>query len=65
GDLRVAKDLAQRAVELAPKSLPARILLGRIFIAAGMKANAKRELEEAAKLDPKDEIVKNLLRELK
>lgn len=65
GDLRRARSYAQRAIEIDPHSAESRVLLGRIYIAAGMKLNAQRELEAAAKLDPQDQIVKNLLRELK
>lgn len=65
GDLRRARSYAQRAIEIDPQSVESRVLLGRIYIAAGMKLNAQRELEAAAKLDPQDQIVKNLLRELK
>jgi len=65
GDLRQARDFAQRAVELEPKSALSRRVLGEIFIKAGMKASAKRELQQAAKLDPANDFVKNLLRELK
>ncbi len=65
GDLKRARDLAQRAVDLAAEDVQSRIVLGRVYIAAGMKLNARRELEVAAKLDPKDEFVKNLLRETK
>ena len=65
GDLHQARAYAQRAVELAPDDSKARAVLGRVFVAAGLKLNAKRELEIAAKLDPSDDLVKNLLRELK
>lgn len=65
GDLHRARGYAQRAVELTPDDAKARAVLGRVFIAAGLKLNAKRELEIAAKLDPSDDLVKNLLRELK
>ncbi|MDQ3032133.1 MAG: hypothetical protein M3Y87_06935, partial [Myxococcota bacterium] len=65
GDLHHAQKLAQRACELSPESVPARVALGRVFMAAGLHLNAKRELERAALLDPGDQIVKNLLRELK
>jgi Flp pilus assembly protein TadD len=65
GDLKRARDLALRAIELSSGDIEARITLGRIYLGAGMKLNARREIEAAAKLDPKDEIVKNLLRELK
>lgn len=64
GDLHRAQKLAQRACELVPESVPARVALGRVFIAAGLGLNARRELERAALLDPGDQIVKNLLRNL-
>lgn len=65
GDLRRARDYAQRAVDIAPTSVPARVVLARIFHAAGMRLNATRELEAAAKLDPASQLVKTLQRELK
>jgi curved DNA-binding protein CbpA len=65
GDLHRARAYAQRAVELAPDDPSSRILLARIFVAAGLPLNARRELEHAAKLDPGSEVVKNLLRELR
>ncbi len=65
GDLRLARDLAQRAVQLAPGDARAHRVLGEVFVKAGMANSARRELQEAAKLDPKDEIVKTLLRDLK
>jgi tetratricopeptide (TPR) repeat protein len=65
GDLKQAKRLGERAVQLAPEDPVARRVLGRVFLQAGMRLNALRELQTAAKLDPSDEIVKNLLRELK
>jgi curved DNA-binding protein CbpA len=64
GDLRRARNLAQRAVELEPANVRNRVVLGQVYRAAGMRLNALREVQEAAKLDPEDEIVKNLLREL-
>lgn len=65
GDLRKARDYGQRAVEIAPHSLHGRVLLTRVFHAAGMRLNALRELEAAAKLDPGSQLVKTLQRELK
>jgi tetratricopeptide (TPR) repeat protein len=65
GDLHRARAYAQRAVELTPDDAATRTLLGRVFIAAGLPLNARRELEHAAKLDPGSEVVKNLLRELR
>lgn len=63
-DLKKARDLAQRALDADPNKVTSRTLLARIYVAAGMRSNAKRELEAATKLDPANEIVKNLLREL-
>jgi len=51
-------------VDADPTKVTLRTLLARIYVAAGMRSNAKRELEAATKLDPTNEIVKNLLREL-
>lgn len=65
GDLHKAQRLAQRACDLAPDHPLARRTLGRVFLAAGLQLNARRELERAASLDPSDPIVKNLLRDMK
>ncbi|MFW6067828.1 MAG: tetratricopeptide repeat protein, partial [Myxococcota bacterium] len=65
GDLRQARDFAQKAVDLEPGDVRNRAVLGRVYMTAGMKANARRELEQAAVLDPGNQMVKNLLRELK
>ncbi len=64
GDLRKARDFAQRGLDLAPDSLEARLLLARIYIQAGMDNSAAKELDEAAKLDPGHEMVKNLREQL-
>jgi curved DNA-binding protein CbpA len=64
GDLRKARDFAQRSLDLAPDSLEARLLLARIYIQAGMDNSAAKELDEAAKLDPGHEMVKNLRKQL-
>lgn len=64
GDLRKARDFAQRSLDLAPDSLDARLLLARIYIHAGMDNSAAKELDEAAKLDPGHEMVKNLRKQL-
>jgi len=65
GDLRKARDFALRSLELAPDALDTRLLLARIYIGAGMDASAAKELDEAAKLDPGHEMVKNLKEQLK
>ena len=51
--------------ELEPNNVFAIRTLGRAFMVAGMTLNAKRELERAIQLDPKDEASKALLKELK
>ena len=61
--MQVAQKYAQRAVDLEPESVLNLIILARVYLAVGMKPNAKTGLEKAAKLDPSDEMVKNLLRE--
>ncbi len=64
GDLRKARDYAQRSLALEPDSVETRLLLARIYIGAGMDNSAAKELEQAAKLDPGHEMVKNLRRQL-
>jgi curved DNA-binding protein CbpA len=64
GDLRKARDFALRSLDLAPDSLETRLLLARVYIGAGMDASAAKELDEAAKLDPGHEMVKNLRKQL-
>jgi Flp pilus assembly protein TadD len=64
GDLRGAQKYAQKAVFLAPSDIESRIMLAQICATAGLKLNARRELEAAAKLDPANEMVKNLLADL-
>lgn len=65
GDLRGAQKYAQRAVYLAPDDIDGRILLAQTYLTVGLKLNARRELDAAAKLDPSNEMVKNLLSDLK
>ena len=64
GDLRKARDFAQRSLDLAPDSLEGRLILARIYIQAGMENSAAKELDAAAKLDPGHEMVKNLKKQL-
>ncbi len=54
-DLRKAKDLARVACELEPDRGAYRRTLGQIYDAAGLEANARRELKRALELDPSDE----------
>jgi curved DNA-binding protein CbpA len=63
-DLHRAKEWATEAVELAPRDAGAHRLLGQIYKAAGLEANARRELETAVNLDPKDDEARTELRAL-
>ena len=63
GDLHLAQKHAQRAVQLDARSVPNLTILARVYLAAGLKLNALRELQKAAQLAPNDELVNNLLRE--
>lgn len=64
GDLHKAKSFAQKAAELEPDNIENLRALGRIYLAAGLTLNARRVLQRAAVLDPADEMVENLLRDL-
>jgi curved DNA-binding protein CbpA len=65
GDMHRAQVYAQRAVSLDGRSIENLTVLARVYLAAGLKLNALRELEKAAQLSPKDEMVNNLLREVR
>ncbi len=64
-DLHRAQSYAQKAVLLDSKNVENLTVLARVYLAAGLKLNALRELEKAAQLAPKDEMVNNLLREVR
>ena len=63
-DLRKAKEFAASACELEPECALYHRTLGQIFAAAGLEANARRELQQAIRLDPKDAEAKEALRSL-
>ena len=65
GDLHKAQRHAQRAVDIAPSEVANVVVLGRVLLAAGLRLNARRELEKAVKLDPQNEMIRNLLREVR
>jgi curved DNA-binding protein CbpA len=62
GDLRQAKEWALEAVEIDGRDAGGHKLLGQIYKAAGLEANARRELELAVQLDPKDDEARAELR---
>ncbi|MET0591528.1 MAG: DnaJ domain-containing protein, partial [Polyangiaceae bacterium] len=54
-DVRMAAEFAKRAVALAPKRIEGRITLIEAYLAAGFAAGAKRELEAAREIAPRDD----------
>jgi curved DNA-binding protein CbpA len=63
-DLKRAKELATLAVEVEPENPGHHLLLGQVYKAAGLEANARRELEATLRLDPKNDDAKRELRSL-
>ncbi len=61
-DAREIISWAQKAVDASPRDIDARILLGRTFLQAGMKALAELHFEEAKKLDPNHPELKKYLK---
>ena len=64
GEIKEAKQLAERAVELKPDDANCHTTLGNAFHKAGMERNAKREFETALKLDPKQDFARSQMRKL-
>jgi curved DNA-binding protein CbpA len=65
GDMTKAQRYATRAVDLAPQDPTNVVVLARVFIALGLRSQARRELEKAVKLDPQNAMIKDLLREVR
>ena len=63
GDLHEAQRLAMRAAQIDAKNVANLTILARVYLAAGLKKNALRELQRAHELAPRDEMVNNLLKE--
>ncbi len=64
-ELIKAKEYATKAVQSEPNSVENRIALAKVFKAAKMGKNAKRELQEALKLEPGNSEAKELLKEVR
>ncbi len=64
GDLHRAKEWAQSAVEIEPENSDYHRLLGQVFRAAGLDANAKREFETALHINAENELAKSELKAL-
>jgi curved DNA-binding protein CbpA len=63
-DLHEAARLMKRACELEPGKTGARVILAKIYLAAGLELAAKRELETAAQLAPQDDTIRSMLKKL-
>jgi Tfp pilus assembly protein PilF len=64
GNLHQAADLSKHAITLAPNVTKYRLTLANVYLAANLVLAAKRELEIAAKLDPKSQVVLEMLKRL-
>jgi curved DNA-binding protein CbpA len=64
-DMHQAADFAKKAVALAPKRIEARLVLIEVYIAAGLPLAAKRELELAREIAPRDDRMMELSKRLK
>jgi len=62
GDLHVAAELAKRAIAIEPKNADYKATLAAVFIEAGLGLNARRELEAAAQLSPRNANIQALLK---
>jgi curved DNA-binding protein CbpA len=62
GDLHLAAQYAQKAVALEPDNSDFKITLASVFIEAGLMLNARRELEAAAQLSPRNANIQALLK---
>jgi predicted Zn-dependent protease len=62
-ELREAADFAKRARDALPEDAPIRVTLGRIYLEAGMKESALSELERAQQLAPRDDTIRDWLKQ--
>ena len=60
-DMRKAAEYAKRATGLNPKNPNYHVILGKIYLAAGLLLNGRRELELAAELAPNDATIARLV----
>lgn len=65
GDLIRAKDYATKAVRNDPASVENRLVLAKVYYAANLMKNARRELQEALKIEPGNSDVKELLKKVR
>ncbi len=65
GNLHEAATLARRAITLDPSKTSYRVTLAKVYIAAGLGLNAKRELEAALQMAPGDASIQTLLKRIR
>jgi len=63
-DLRMAAEMARKAIEKCPQRADLHTLLAEGYLEAQLNASAAAELERAARLDPKDDSIRELRRRL-
>lgn len=64
-DLRQAAEFAKRAVVEAPSGIEPRVTLVEVYLAAGMPLAARRELEAARELAPRDDRIVELSKRMR
>jgi curved DNA-binding protein CbpA len=64
-DMRAAAEFAKRAIAAAPKRIESRLTLIEAYLGAGFAAGAKRELEAAREIAPRDDRITELSKRLK
>lgn len=60
-DMRKAAEYIKRALAIDPQNVRYHVILGKIYLAAGLVLNARRELELAAEIAPNDVTIARLL----
>jgi curved DNA-binding protein CbpA len=65
GDMREAMRLARHAVDMDPRCVDSRIVLGEVYLATGMKASAQAQLKAAVEIEPTHARAKAMLAELR
>jgi len=64
-ELHKARDAAMKAIQLAPRVVGYRVTMARVYLAAGLPKNARREAETALELAPEDRQAKALMAEVR
>lgn len=64
GNPSEAKNLISKAVQLDPDFEPARLYLAELYLKMGKKAEAKEQLREALRINPRNEKAKEMMQNL-